>query len=62
MPHAEWLKNCAPKECWKCIDEGTVCPLDEAIPCSPDCPEIDPETGEPSMSEFCKTSCDAIKE
>jgi len=62
MPHIYWIKNCAPKSCADCTDGGCRCPLDESMPCSPDCEELDPETGQPSMSEFCKTSCDAIKE
>ncbi len=60
MPHIYWIKNCAPKSCADCTDGGCRCPLDESMPCSPDCEELDPETGQPSMSEFCKTSCDAI--
>jgi hypothetical protein len=51
MPHPGWCG----KPCSEC---SNPCELDESIPCSPDCEELDSKTGEP-CGEVCKT-CDAI--
>ena len=56
MPHQYWLENCKPKYCGDC---ETSCKLDEMMVCSPDCEELDSETGEPSESEECH-HCDAF--
>lgn len=53
MTHPNWCgKSCC--ECTK------PCQLDHVIPCSPDCPELDELTGEPSGEECRK--CDAISD
>ena len=51
MAHPEWCG----KPCAECIQS---CTLDESMSCSPDCPGLNPETGEP-RSDICK-DCDAI--
>jgi hypothetical protein len=51
MAHPEWCG----KLCAECIQS---CTLDESMSCSPDCPGLNPETGEP-RSDICK-DCDAI--
>lgn len=51
MAHPKWCG----KPCSKCAHP---CALDESIPCSPDCEELDPITGEPA-GEACR-KCDAL--
>lgn len=51
MSHPDWCG----KPCSGC---ETVCDLDNSITCSPDCPDLDPITGEP-LGDYCK-ECDAI--
>lgn len=51
MAHPNWCG----KSCAECIQP---CMLDESMSCSPDCPGLNPETGEPG-SDLCK-DCDAI--
>jgi len=53
MGHPYWLKNCAPKSCSDCAEEGFVCKLDNSIPSSPDCDGLDGETGEPMFGYHC---------
>ncbi|WP_279146372.1 MULTISPECIES: hypothetical protein [Clostridium] len=50
MPHPNWCG----KPCSEC---DKYCELDMSIPCSPDCPQLNPITGEPD-GPLCKT-CDA---
>ena len=59
MPHADYLELCYPISCADCIDHNGSCYLDESMPCSPDCPELNIETGEPSFNQDCK-HCGAI--
>ena len=50
MPHPDW--------CGKPCGECRGCKLDMTMPCSPDCSQLNPITGEPD-GEHCK-GCDAI--
>jgi hypothetical protein len=53
MAHLNW--------CGKpCVGCQSPCILDESIPCSPDCEELDPLTGDPA-GEDC-LHCDALQE
>ena len=51
MSHPLWCGQC-------CSDCPNPCQLDSSIPCSPDCPLLNSESGEPDNEE-CKT-CDAL--